>query len=837
MKKILIITILLLGLVGTAHAGFLGDVLDLFSFKTTEVEEPQVGATVCYPYQGCTGISTIASSTILIGHDSNPMVTSTWTIPMEDGSANQILKTDGSGALTWQADADTGGAGASAWEYDSAADAMVPTSTKGIMITASSSIGADFRIDGNTTTTGSFYIGGTASTTELFVQDDGHIGGALTVDGSITGAGDITGVTIYGDGSNLTDIGAAAASALTISGKATETITKGQAVYVSGAVGTNVQFALADNTIWGMGDVIGLAAESKTSGQTMLVRVAGQLDNFDTSAWADGDNLYLSTGGSMVTTTPATGALKHIGDVEYAHASLGDVLIHIRHTKHRATAADKDLFVRMGDDAGANKNSYRNYSNTEVGYINSLGNIDFNRATTTYATSTILHISDSLTVAGSVSANNYNAGINVETLTGDKTLTVGTDEMYQHLNSNNGNRTITLATSTATAGDIFIIKNTDTYNSDNYLRVYQGAVLKEDIYSQCIKTFVFNGTDWVGNDIGVVDTNNIQIGYKSRAYDQGVAIGANTAAFASGVAIGISASGYNDGMAFGRLANAKNYGVAVGTGSTGWDYGVAIGYKSRGPRQGISIGYQAGYNIDTSADRRNILIGYQAGDLITTGVDNIILGYNADPPTATTNNHLNIGGIIFGDLSGGNVGIGTTTPSHKLSVAGSVLADQYIEYSPKYIGDAVSAIKNIKHEQGTEKGDWAKIDHATLPAGVRVETSAISTSQVGVEIIKYEAEYEDVWDGQATTTVLVNEARTKEVPIIEETSYTFVGRDLGASVQLNTRAIQQLIKRIEELEVEKKILVGGDLEARIAELEQNQSAVLKFIEWFRSLFK
>lgn len=54
--------------------------------------------------QGGTGVGTIASSTLMIGTGTGNVATSTWTIPMEDGSANYILKTDGSGAATWQAD-------------------------------------------------------------------------------------------------------------------------------------------------------------------------------------------------------------------------------------------------------------------------------------------------------------------------------------------------------------------------------------------------------------------------------------------------------------------------------------------------------------------------------------------------------------------------------------------------------------------------------------------------------------------------------------------------------------------------------------------------------------
>ncbi|OGZ40384.1 MAG: hypothetical protein A3I88_00985 [Candidatus Portnoybacteria bacterium RIFCSPLOWO2_12_FULL_39_9] len=84
------------------------------------------------------------------------------------------------------ADIGSGTGGGAAWEYSSPLDAMITTSTKGIFLTASSSIQANFRIDGSATTTKSMFIGGTASTTELFVQGAGHIGGNLTIDGSAT---------------------------------------------------------------------------------------------------------------------------------------------------------------------------------------------------------------------------------------------------------------------------------------------------------------------------------------------------------------------------------------------------------------------------------------------------------------------------------------------------------------------------------------------------------------------------------------------------------------------------------------------------------------------------
>jgi len=85
-----------------------------------------------------------ASTTFLYISDS--LTIGAYYLPNTDGNANQILKTDGSGAVTWQSEV----GGSSAWEYNSGTDAMVTTSTLGIYITASSSFGGGLNIDGVT---------------------------------------------------------------------------------------------------------------------------------------------------------------------------------------------------------------------------------------------------------------------------------------------------------------------------------------------------------------------------------------------------------------------------------------------------------------------------------------------------------------------------------------------------------------------------------------------------------------------------------------------------------------------------------------------------------------
>ena len=118
-------------------------------------------------------------------------------------------------------------------------------------------------------------------------------------------------------------------ASLLISAKVNEVggITKGQPVYFSGATGQFPQASLADNTVNEKTCVAGIAAETKTDGQTISIRIGGQLHNLDTSTYSDGDCLYLSTTGTYSATIPTSGAVIVVAGVEYSHVSQGKVLL------------------------------------------------------------------------------------------------------------------------------------------------------------------------------------------------------------------------------------------------------------------------------------------------------------------------------------------------------------------------------------------------------------------------------------------------------------------------------------------------------------------------------
>ncbi len=168
-----------------------------------------------------------------------------------------------------------------------------------------------------------------------------------------------------------------------------------------------------------------------------------------------------------------------------------------------------------------------------------------------------------------------------------------------------------------------------------------------------------------------------------------------------------------------------------------------------------------------------------------------------DPSYARMNFYYNADRLtIRGD---GKVGIGISAPTTRLDVAGNVRADDYIEYSHDFTGDAISILRDITVREG--EGDWRPVNHMSWPSDIIREYS-------------YDANLEDIYlpDGS-------------EYMKKDDGSTVVYGRSLNGLIAIDTRAIQQLIERTDSLQVQ-----NARLEAQNSELQLQNSELLERIE-------
>ncbi|MBA7637528.1 hypothetical protein ES703_45173 [subsurface metagenome] len=200
-------------------------------------------------------------------------------------------------------------------------------------------------------------------------------------------------------------------------------------------------------------------------------------------------------------------------------------------------------------------------------------------------------------------------GINVETLGDNKTLTPGSDKIYQYLDEGGADRIITLATATATAGNRFVIRHNGSLTDGHFLEVKQAAASLDKIYSGAIKEFIFDGTDWVSRGVGTGEDDtriwNVAVGSNANASTYGSAVGYKAKADTYGAAVGYETDASFKGAALGYQAKAYINAVAVGyqaTTDSKW-YSIALGYKSKCIRYG-----ETSINIDGDGGQKNNVV-------------------------------------------------------------------------------------------------------------------------------------------------------------------------------------------------------------------------------------
>lgn len=133
--------------------------------------------------------------------------------------------------------------------------------------------------------------------------------------------------------SDVADINTNAVDRMTV--KLAESITKGQAVYISGANGTNILVSKADNTTEATSSkTLGLLETSGATNAIVNVVTSGLLDGLNTSAATVGDAVWLGTTGNLLfglANKPyAPAHLVYIGVVSRVSATVGEIIVKVQ---------------------------------------------------------------------------------------------------------------------------------------------------------------------------------------------------------------------------------------------------------------------------------------------------------------------------------------------------------------------------------------------------------------------------------------------------------------------------------------------------------------------------
>jgi hypothetical protein len=176
-------------------------------------------------------------------------------------------------------------------------------------------------------------------TGNLTIPDDGlfaatnTLGSIWVADGTNFNAVPMGGdATIASDGTVTVSVAAGDSNSLIQTAKVNEAggIVQGDVVYISGATGGAAQVSIADNTDFDKAGVIAMARESGSNGQSIEVILEGEVTGLDTSAFAEGEVVYLGIAGGIINVHPSgIDAVVRVGNVVKVNPATGSVFFHV----------------------------------------------------------------------------------------------------------------------------------------------------------------------------------------------------------------------------------------------------------------------------------------------------------------------------------------------------------------------------------------------------------------------------------------------------------------------------------------------------------------------------
>jgi len=132
------------------------------------------------------------------------------------------------------------------------------------------------------------------------------------------------------------------------------TIAVGTPVYQTGSTGGNIDIAPADASDSAKMPAIGVVSADITAGSEGTLVVLGQITGVDTSAFSEGDIMYVASGGGFTSTRPTSSSVlvQNLGRVTKVHASNGGgIVTGAGRSNDIPNLANKYVFIGDGTNA------------------------------------------------------------------------------------------------------------------------------------------------------------------------------------------------------------------------------------------------------------------------------------------------------------------------------------------------------------------------------------------------------------------------------------------------------------------------------------------------------
>ncbi len=472
--------------------------------------------------------------------------------------------------------------------------------------------------------------------------------------------------------------------------KAGVALTKGQAVYVSSANGTNMIVSKASNASESTSSkTMGLAASTAALNGIIFVITEGLLTGtggtpLDTSTATEGDPVWLGTNGNLIfglTNKPVAPAhLVFLGIVTRSSATVGEIFVKVQngfelgelHNVDALNPSNNDgLFYNTTTSLWEHKSIATALGYTPENVANKSTDVSLGTSDTLYPTQNAVKVYTD-NILGNSNALVYKGTIDCSTNPDYPTADAG----WMYIASVAGK--IGGASGTDVEVGDMIICNTDGTVSGNQATVGQyWNVIQKNIVGAVTgpassvnnTVAVFDGTTGkvikqgiitdTGTNVGIgTTTPNYKLEVSEDILVNGARIGLGGGSSATNIVLGLGALQSNT---TGVRNVAIGYNALTSQTSSG-NYNVAIGYQTlalNSSGQGsIAIGDTALKSNTTGTI--NTAIGTSALNANTTGIYNTAIGYNSLKLNTTFGYNIGIGGFTLENSNGGtqNIAIG-----------------------------------------------------------------------------------------------------------------------------------------------------------------------------------